>query len=87
VASKYNEALLGPIVASSRTLTEVIRKLGLVPNGGNWRYISARVRHLQLDTSHFSGRYAKRIAQLTVEDLAPIVATRKSRRAQADASR
>ena len=78
MASKYNEALLGPIVAGSTTLTEVMRKLGLKPTGGNHRYVSARVRHLRLDTSHFQGRIAKRIAALTTEELEPLVAASKS---------
>ena len=78
MASKYNEALLGPLVAGSTTLTEVMRKLGLKPTGGNHRYISARVRHLQLDTTHFHGRIAKHIAVLTTEELEPLVAASKS---------
>jgi 5-methylcytosine-specific restriction endonuclease McrA len=74
VASKYTEALLGPIVASSTTLTEVLTKLGLKPTGGNFRYIAARIRHVALDTSHFGGRYSRRIASLTSDELTPLVA-------------
>jgi 5-methylcytosine-specific restriction endonuclease McrA len=78
VASKYDEAVLGPIVASSKTIAEVLRRLGLAPTGGNYRYINGRIRHLQLDTSHFWGRHAKRIAELTSDELAPLVACCKS---------
>ncbi len=34
-------------------MAEVIRKLGLQPTGGNYRYISARVRAARIGTSHF----------------------------------
>lgn len=78
MASKYNKALLGPIVAGSTTLAEVLRKLGLERTGGNYRYINGCIRKLQLDTSHFAGRYARRIANLTKAELAPLVARSKS---------
>jgi len=61
-------------VAGSRTLAEVLRKLGLQPTGGNYRYINGRIRHLQLDTSHFGGRIAARIRALTHGELKPLVA-------------
>jgi hypothetical protein len=51
--SKYTAELLRPLVESSFTLSEVIRKLGLKPNGGNHRNISARIRLAGIDTSHF----------------------------------
>lgn len=74
MASKYNEALLGPIVAGSTTVAEVLRKLGLQPTGGNYRYINGCIRKLQLDTSHFHfGSIAARIRRLTREDLEPLV--------------
>src|SRR5262249_42945236 len=40
-------------VASSSSLADVMRKLGLRPTGGNHRQIAARIRLAQLDTSHF----------------------------------
>lgn len=52
-SSKYNAALLAPIVQSSRTLGEVIVRLGLPANAGNYRYIAARLRQAGVDTSHF----------------------------------
>lgn len=51
--TKYNAEILRPLVESSKSLAEVIRKLGLTPNGGNHRMLQARVRHAGLDTSHF----------------------------------
>jgi 5-methylcytosine-specific restriction endonuclease McrA len=50
---KYTAELLAPLVASSFSFSEVMRKLGLPPNGGNHRLITTRIRQAGLDTSHF----------------------------------
>ena len=71
---KYTPEVLAPIVASSRSLADVMRKLGLTPNGGNHRLISARVRQAGLDTSHFGGTIRVRIEQLQREELVRLVA-------------
>ncbi len=71
-ASKYTAEVLAPLVRESRSLSEVIRKLGLEPNGGNHRHISRCVRVANLDTSHFQyGR--SRFARFTRGILEPIV--------------
>ena len=54
--SKYTKELLGPIVAASPSMAQVIQKLGLRLSGGNYRMIDSRVRFLGLDTSHFKGQ-------------------------------
>jgi 5-methylcytosine-specific restriction endonuclease McrA len=54
--SKYTKAILGPLVQRSRSLADVLRRLGLAPTGGNHRYIQGRIRFLGLDTRHFGGR-------------------------------
>jgi hypothetical protein len=78
-ASKYNAALLGPIVQSSRTLGEVIRRLGIPTTGGNYRHIAARIRLAGLDTSHFrSITIEKRCAAIAAETLAALAATSTS---------
>lgn len=71
--SKYTRDVLAPIVANSSSLTDVIRRLGLHVTGGNWRYIRGRIRHLELDTSHFHGAFARRISKMTRDDLADLV--------------
>jgi 5-methylcytosine-specific restriction endonuclease McrA len=76
--SKYTAELLAPIVASSQSLSDVIRKLGLTPNGGNHRYISARVRLLGLDTSHFGGKLRTRIERVPYDELLMLVASSSS---------
>lgn len=64
-STKYDAARLAPLVAGSTSISEVIRKLGLVPNGGNHRMITARVRLARLDTSHFT--QVKRNAREVIE--------------------
>ncbi len=54
--SKYTKELLGPVVQSSVSMLEVLRKLGLRQTGGNFSHIQARVRYVGLSTSHFTGR-------------------------------
>jgi hypothetical protein len=51
---KYTRDFLAPIVAASRSYSEVMRRLGLEPTGGNFRAIQARIRNAELDTSHFA---------------------------------
>ena len=77
--SKYDKPLLAPIVASSRTLADVIRKLGLPVTGGNYRQISARLRVADVDTSHFRQRtHAARCNAVAPEVLTKLVASSKS---------
>lgn len=72
--SKYDAATLAPIVASSHSLAEVIRTLGLRPTGGNHRFISARVRQAGLDTSHFGwGRLRASVEAVSVDALTELV--------------
>jgi hypothetical protein len=43
-------------VADSRSLSQAIRKLGMVPAGANFDHIRRRVRELSIDTGHFLGK-------------------------------
>ena len=64
-SSKYDAAALTRIVATSYSLAETIRRLGLKLSGGNYRQIAARIRLANLDTSHFGTRSTSaRIAAL-----------------------
>lgn len=78
VRSKYTAELLAPIVASSHSLSDVIRKLGIRPNGGNHRMISARIRLAGLDTSHFGGKLRSRNERVASDELAALVRTSSS---------
>src|SRR5262249_25602363 len=42
--------------AASRSLAQTIRKLGLVPAGGNYDQVQRRIVELAIDTTHFTGR-------------------------------
>ena len=74
-SSKYDVARLAPIVATSRSLAEVLRRLGLPATGGNYRMLGARIRQAWLDTAHLrTHTIAARCAAVTLAELAPRVA-------------
>ncbi len=52
----HNTALLRRSVQDSSSLAEVLRKLGLVPAGGNYASLRNAIRRDALDTSHFTGQ-------------------------------
>ena len=43
-------------VADSLSVRQVLSRIGLVPAGGNYKTVHARVRQLGLDTSHWTGK-------------------------------
>jgi hypothetical protein len=51
-----SENLLTVLVAESTSLAEVIKKLGLVPAGGNYRSLKHHISRLDLSISHFTGK-------------------------------
>lgn len=53
--NRYTRELLGPIVARSLSVAEVLRELGLRQAGGTHALIARRIREFDLDTSHFLG--------------------------------
>ena len=73
--TKYTRELLEPLVASSTSYSDVIRKLGLEPNGGMHRHISGRIRHAGLDTSHFGGKLRVRVEAIAERDLVEVART------------
>ncbi len=77
--SKYTREVLLPIVQSSRSYSEVRRRLGLRVSGGNHRYISARIRGARISVAHFRyGSIRERVEAITREALAPLVASATS---------
>lgn len=71
--SKYTYELLAPIVAESKSVSDVIRALGLKLVGGNFRYIGDKISTLGIDSSHFQQTWNKGLRKETckrVEDLA-----------------
>ena len=51
---KWDLALLPEVVANSRSIAQILEKLGLKPAGGNYRSIQKMIKELNLDTSHLS---------------------------------
>lgn len=56
----WTDGDLADVVRRVATTSDVLRELGYRPSGGMHRYISARIGHLGLDTSHFTGRASTR---------------------------
>lgn len=54
--TRYTKELLQPVVAESRSMAEVVRKLGLRPGGGSQSYLRKVVDKFCIDTSHFTGQ-------------------------------
>lgn len=52
---KHTIDSLQPVVQNSFSVAEVLRKLGMIANGGTHSYVSRRIKQLGIDTSHFSG--------------------------------
>ena len=53
---KYDVQILAQAVADSKSVAEVIRKLGLAYHGGRYQTIYKRICKHSLDTSHFTGK-------------------------------
>ncbi|MFC4500422.1 MULTISPECIES: HNH endonuclease [Streptomyces] len=54
--ARHSEALLREAVATSSSIKEVVRRLGISPVGGNHAHISRRITTLGINTSHFTVR-------------------------------
>ena len=57
-ARKYTREVLAPLVAEATSVADVLRVLGLRPNGGSHAHLSRTIRAYGLDTSHFQ-RYGQ----------------------------
>jgi hypothetical protein len=53
---RYSDDDLRKAVAESYSMAEVLRKLKVIPAGGNYATVKSRIKKLGLDTSHFTGR-------------------------------
>lgn len=61
--SKYTKDVLGPIVAVSTSLAQVLKRLELRLSGGSQSHVKRRILELGLPTDHFRGMGANRGAQ------------------------
>lgn len=53
---KWDLADLPKIVEQSFSVREVIKRLGLIPAGGNYAQVQKYIKELNLDVSHFTGQ-------------------------------
>lgn len=53
VKNKYRKEVLEPIIKNSKTITEVLEKLGMRCAGGNYKTIHKYIEKYGLDTNHF----------------------------------
>ncbi len=72
----WTDTQLVESVKNAHSVRSVIQGLGLVPAGGNYAQITARIAELRLDTSHFTGqawnkgwRFDPRVKVRRLEDL------------------
>lgn len=54
--SKYTDKEFIEAVKSSLSYAEVMRKIGLIPAGGNYDTVKRKIKELNLDTSHMTGK-------------------------------
>ena len=52
----WTEKQLIEAVSTSKSKAGVLKKLGLVPSGGNYAILDRVIKDLNLDTSHFTGK-------------------------------
>lgn len=56
--NRYTRELLEETVRASRSVQDVMRRLGLKPAGGTHSHISRRIKAFDINTSHFLGQAA-----------------------------
>jgi HNH endonuclease len=66
------DAELATLVASSRSLAEILRRLGMEPSGTAYRMLKRRIDALSLDVSHFVGSGWRRGASTAVVPTRPL---------------
>lgn len=53
---KYDDNKLAEVVKVSRSIRQVLSKLGLREAGGNYKTIKNKIKELELNTNHFMGK-------------------------------
>ncbi len=56
VFASVDDVEFSKIVSESKSIAEVLKKLGYQPLGGNYRTCQNRINKLNLDTTHFTGK-------------------------------
>jgi hypothetical protein len=55
-ARKWTDEELKLAVRNSHSLRTVIKKIGLIPAGGNYEKVKKRIQELEIDIGHFTGK-------------------------------
>ncbi len=84
---RYTREQLAEAVATSSTIAEVLRKIGLVPCGGNYEVIRDRCRVWEIDNSHLESNVRGRWAGYDHVPDTEIVAAVRGARSISDALR
>ncbi len=53
---KWSDEMLYDAVKTSRSIRQVLQKIGLVEAGGNYTQVKYRIKDLSIDTTHFFGQ-------------------------------
>lgn len=53
---RWTDEQLIEAVKTSQSIRSVIKKLGLIPAGGNYYQVKSRIKLLKLDSNHFTGK-------------------------------
>ncbi|SDK14856.1 HNH endonuclease [Nonomuraea maritima] len=74
---KYSREMLAEAAAQSRSVADVLRRLGIKWTGGSHAHISRRLKHFDIDTSHFVGQaHGKGRRPLTLRPYEQVLALR-----------
>ncbi|GAA3217711.1 hypothetical protein GCM10020216_026730 [Nonomuraea helvata] len=74
---KYSRELLAEAAVKSRSVADVLRHLGIKWTGGSHAHISRRLKHFDIDTSHFVGQaHGKGRRSLTLRPYQQVLALR-----------
>lgn len=60
IQNKYTDEELREAVKESKSIAEVLRRLGIKVAGGNHAHISKKIRRMGINTSHFTGKGSNR---------------------------
>lgn len=75
---RYSDEQLVRAVAESRTVSDVLRALGLVPSGGNYESVRTQLERLGLAVPGRGQRRGRRLGSVTVAELTEAVRTSRS---------
>jgi Zn finger protein HypA/HybF involved in hydrogenase expression len=82
MARRYTDLQLACAVAESKNVSDVCRRLGIVPRGGNYSTVKRRIEGLGLSTDHFTSTHRRNgrrvIEALSDDDFAALVRSSRS---------